>query len=256
MIVVLLLMIVGGIGLAQAVSDPHQVTLRWLRLGGIIAVTLLAVAAAIVLVTGANDFAAAFWVMAGLTGMGFVAQLVLVQQAKRKAQRLAAAAGYALACLTAIEAVHGSDGQQVLAHAGVLLSIPIGVGLVGGFVMTMLLGHAYLTAEGQMTQDPFRRLVLMLAWLLGLRAVASIWLGLYPYATDPVQTASMWHTLMITARYLVGLVVPAVFTYMIWACVNQRANQSATGILYVAGVLVIIGEGIALGLLGTTGWML
>ena len=45
MVVVLLLMIVGGIGLTQAASDPRQVTLRWLRLGGIIAVCLLAVVA-------------------------------------------------------------------------------------------------------------------------------------------------------------------------------------------------------------------
>ena len=47
MITVILLVIVGGISLSQAVSDPHQVTLRWLRLGGIIAVTLLAVAVTI-----------------------------------------------------------------------------------------------------------------------------------------------------------------------------------------------------------------
>lgn len=34
MAVVMLMLIVGGIGLTQAVSDPNQVTLRWLRLGG------------------------------------------------------------------------------------------------------------------------------------------------------------------------------------------------------------------------------
>jgi hypothetical protein len=58
---------------------------------------------------------------------------------------------------------------------------------------------------------------------------------------------------MITARYLVGIVVPGVFTYMIHDCVKRRANQSATGILYVAGVLVIIGEGAALALQSATG---
>ena len=45
--------------------------------------------------------------------------------------------------------------------------------------------------------------------------------------------------------YAVGLIVPAVFTYMTYDCVRRRANQSATGILYVATVLVIVGEGIA-----------
>jgi hypothetical protein len=36
-------------------------------------------------------------------------------------------------------------------------------------------------------------------------------------------------------------------------CIRRRSTQSATGILYVAGVLVIIGEIIGLYLIGQTG---
>jgi hypothetical protein len=36
-------------------------------------------------------------------------------------------------------------------------------------------------------------------------------------------------------------------------CIKRRATQSATGILYVAGVLIFIGEIIALYLLRQTG---
>ena len=123
--------------------------------------------------------------------------------------------------------------------------------------MAMLLGHAYLTADGQMTQSPFKRVVLMLVILLSLRAVVSGVFGLWPFLTDEDalygRSSQMWPTVMVTARYLVGLVVPAIFTYMIYDCVKRRANQSATGILYVTNVLVIVGEWVALSLISTTG---
>ena len=258
MIAVMLLMIAGGIALSQAVSCPKQVTLHWLRLGGIIAVTLTAVAAAILIVTDAGKFGASFWTLLVLAGAAFTAQLMTVQLARRHAQRLFAAAGYVLAVLAAICAAQPAVQATTVQQLDLYVAMPGAVGLVGGFVMTMLIGHAYLTAGGQMTQAPFQRLVLMLAVLLILRAATSLGLGLYPYLGRTEETASMdvmWNTVMLTARYLVGLAVPAVFTAMIHACVRQRANQSATGILYVAGVLVIIGEGIVLGLIDATGWV-
>ncbi len=135
------------------------------------------------------------------------------------------------------------------------LSLPLSAGLLGGFLMTMLLGHAYLTAGGEMSQKPFVRLVVMLGALLLLRTCVSVGVGLVPW-WNGYQGSSMermWVTMMLTARYAVGLVVPGVFTYMTYDCVRRRANQSATGILYVGGVLVIIGEGIALALVGMMG---
>ena len=59
--------------------------------------------------------------------------------------------------------------------------------------------------------------------------------------------------LYIGTRWLVGLLVPAIFVYMAHDCIKRRATQSATGILYVAGVLIFIGEIIALYLLRQTG---
>ena len=49
-----------------------------------------------------------------------------------------------------------------------------------------------------------------------------------------------------STRWLVGLLVPAVFVYMAHDCIKRRSTQSATGILYVAGVLIFIGEIVAL----------
>ena len=60
---------------------------------------------------------------------------------------------------------------------------------------------------------------------------------------------SVWVGLAIVAGVALGLAVPGLFIYMIGDCVKRRANQSATGILYVTLVLVILGEGTALTLL-------
>ena len=54
-------------------------------------------------------------------------------------------------------------------------------------------------------------------------------------------------------RWLVGLLVPAVFIYMADDCIRRRSTQSATGILYVTAVLIFIGEIVALYLVRATG---
>ncbi len=235
MIATVLLMFVGGIGLTQAVSDPQQVTGRWLRLGGLVGAALLAAGGTMAILTDATP-QAAFWV----TCIAVVAQLMLVQLGRLDAQRLAALVVF-LSTLPSIEPVAIASNYA----AG---------GLLGGFLMTMLLGHAYLTAGGEMTQDPLTRLVRLLALLLIARAILSGIFGALPYFQgDHSDRPQTWNVMMITARYLVGIVVPGVFTYMIHDCVKRRANQSATGILYVAGVLVIIGEGAALALQSATG---
>ncbi len=273
MVSCLLVMIVGGIGLVQAVSDPKQVTLGWLRLGGLISVALLTVVWGVAGWTSSEAGDRWMQFMLALTTLAFVVQLITVQRGRGSAQRLAAAWGYGLAALyvamrlTATLGATGGlpfdeqaadpySGQRVLSIAWMVL---VSQGLLGGFLMTMLLGHAYLTAGGQMTQAPLRRLVVLLGALMALRVLGSgVW-SLWPYLTAENFTSGrgsrVWDTVMITARWLVGLVVPALFVAMIYDCVKRRANQSATGILYVATVLVVLGEGMALALANTTGYL-
>jgi hypothetical protein len=59
--------------------------------------------------------------------------------------------------------------------------------------------------------------------------------------------------LYVVTRWLVGFLVPTMFVYMVHDCIKRRATQSATGILYVAGVLIFIGEIVALQLVRDTG---
>lgn len=264
MVVVMLLLIVGGISLAQAVSDPRQVTTRWLRLGGIVAVALLGVAATVATLAPSGDthFLLAFFVVL----LPLLVQLMTVQIGRLTIQRISAAVAFVGLCWVVAGVMSASIGLQDVSfalHTAKSLSwwVSIGMtatsaGLMGGFLMTMLLGHAYLTAGNEMTQSPFRRLVLVMALLLVLRLLISGCFGIRPWMALPADDGlvAVWTGVMIAARYGVGIVVPGIFAYMIYDCVNRRANQSATGILYVATVLVILGEGMGFALTGSTGY--
>jgi hypothetical protein len=124
--------------------------------------------------------------------------------------------------------------------------------MCGIALMDMLLGHAYLTAA-RMTMAPFRRLNGALEITLILRAISAVALVFILQRRMQVESLRGIHGLYIGTRWFVGLLVPAVFVYMAHDCIKRRATQSATGILYVAGVLIFIGEIIALNLVRETG---
>lgn len=112
-----------------------------------------------------------------------------------------------------------------------------------------------------MTQAPFRRLVLVMGAVLAVRLGLSVGLGLVPWWQMPRgwgggqqgQFVRAWTLALLVGRYFVGLATPLVLTWMTYDCVKRRANQSATGILYVACVLVLMGEGLAMAIGATTG---
>ncbi len=267
----MLILLVAGVGLAQGVSSTQQVTARWLRLGGLVALALLVTADAMTSLTDGLRWGR--HMLFALLAVPVVGQLMAVQSGRLRAQRLLAWATWAVGSLLAAALLlrimaqtlrvgamerfipEGSWALACLAAAG------LSAGLLGGGLMTMLLGHAYLTAGGQMTQKPFRRLTAMLGILVLLRGLQSATTGLGPWsqmvaagATGPMLTPQVaWDLALLAARYIVGLIVPAAFLYMTWDCVRRRSNQSATGILYVAFVLLILGEGAALALMRSVG---
>jgi peptidoglycan biosynthesis protein MviN/MurJ (putative lipid II flippase) len=128
-----------------------------------------------------------------------------------------------------------------------------GVAATSGLaLMAMLLGHAYLTAS-KMTMRPFRRIN---GWLIGALVVrigcaagVTMWMQWH----WPVMRLWPIHGFMVMTRWGVGLAVPLVFVVMAHECIGRRATQSATGILYVAGVLIFIGELLGLHLARETG---
>jgi hypothetical protein len=261
------ILLAGGVLLAAAVPDPKSVTLHWLRLAGILALCMAGLALLFFLAfrepaAGATlRFGAILGGQLAATTVAILAQLAFAQTDRRGAQRVCALVGFLLAVMAGTGLLHermiaaGSATRfapkafavalQALSAAGV-------AAMTGLVLMAMLLGHAYLTAS-RMTMAPFRRLNLALAATVVLRIAVAVGFVLLLQRTRPVELLWGRYGLFMLTRWLVGLAVPAVFVYMAHDCIRRRANQSATGILYVAGVLVFIGEIVALHLVRETG---
>lgn len=131
------------------------------------------------------------------------------------------------------------------------LSDPFTAGLLLGATMAaMLLGHWYLNAPG-MKLAPLRRLILLIAAAVILRAVvACAGLAIVLAAGDVPPTATL---LFLALRWLAGIVSPLLLAGMTWQTIKIPNTQSATGILYVAVIVVFIGELASLMLAGELG---
>jgi hypothetical protein len=119
----------------------------------------------------------------------------------------------------------------------VLLDIVTSGLLLGATITAMFLGHWYLNHPG-MELTPLRRLVLLMAAAIVLRGAASL-MGLSLEAG--AEKAVAWW-LMVSLRWIAGLVLPLVLARLTWQTLNIPNTQSATGILYAAIILVFIGE--------------
>ena len=261
-----LILFAAGVMLAAAFADPRAVTLNWLRLAGIVALCLCGLSAFFWLrgETGADVPPFYERIQSGLvvaTPVLILAQLAFVQVAWRRTQRMFAFGAFVIGVLAGSNLLH-----ELMLVRGTALSQPpkalsvgiqtlacAGVATVSGLaLMTMFLGHAYLTAS-KMTIAPFRRLNLALGVTLVLRALLSVAAAPLLHLRRPVPMLVQVHGLYIVTRWLVGLAVAGLFVYMAHDCIRRRSTQSATGILYVAGILVLIGELIALYLVRETG---
>ena len=239
-----LILLAGGIMLAAAVSDPQQVTLQWLRLCGILALAMAGLSM-FFLVRRAEPVTTAMWLANACLVAAILAQLAFAQMAHRRTQQAFAWLAFFLAVKI------GADQTPV----GRLIAYASAIGIAamtGLALMDMLLGHAYLTAS-KMTMAPFVRLNGLLAGTLVWRTIVSIGGSLLILHYRPIYMLWGAYGLFILTRWLVGLAVPAVFIYMAHDCIRRRATQSATGILYVAGVLIFVGEIVALYLVRATG---
>lgn len=112
-------------------------------------------------------------------------------------------------------------------------------GLLGATLAAMLLGHHYLTAPA-MSIDPLKRYVAAMAWTLPPRTLlAAIGLFLIYQSGSSRDAAS---PMFLGMRWGMGVLGPAVATYLSWQTVRIRSTQSATGILYIGITLVLFGE--------------
>jgi hypothetical protein len=246
-----LILLAGGILLAAAIPNPKDVTLLWLRLAGIISLSLAALS---LFFCFRRDSAHApiHLTLYIITLAAILAQLAFVQISWRATQRILNLLAYAFAVATALTILPRNFTTSALTNLSITLALAGIAAMTGIVLMDMLLGHAYLTAS-KMSMKPFARLNASLA-LVALARLLTATLGVY-YLNSLHPMRMLWgvHGLLMLTRWLVGLAVPFVFIYMAHDCIKRRATQSATGILYVCGILIFIGEMIALPLVRDTG---
>ena len=127
-------------------------------------------------------------------------------------------------------------------------------GLLGSAISAMLMGHSYLIAPA-MSMVPLKRLLACLSVALAVRIVLAGF-GLWWTRFVSTGTLDQETILLLSARWLLGLLVPIVLVWMSWETARIRSTQSATGILYVVTVVVFLGELLSLLLVDKTGIVL
>lgn len=113
--------------------------------------------------------------------------------------------------------------------------------VLGATLTAMLLGHYYLTAPA-MSIDPLRRFVAAMAIGLGIRAAIGVVGYLILQNQPPAESSADLPVLFVAMRWGMGILGPAVATFLTWRTVLIRSTQSATGILYIAMTLLLFGE--------------
>ncbi len=125
-----------------------------------------------------------------------------------------------------------------------------GAALLGSVIVAMILGHWYLVRQ-RLPESYLVRFSLIFGGAVLLRAVVLLAGIAIVGATAPGGAAVFLRHLAVDRglffwqRVFFGILGPAAFAYMAYETARIRSTQSATGILYVAVVFVVIGEFLA-----------
>jgi hypothetical protein len=135
----------------------------------------------------------------------------------------------------------------------VFASFVIGAVAVGAVSNGMTLGHWYLVTP-RLAEAPLREITGLLVVTL---VVQALFIGLsLALPHDTVKTSfhhGIWGNYFFFMRLGFGLAFCAVLAWMAYDSAGVRAMQSATGLLYIAMVLVICAQVVANGVLFTSG---
>lgn len=120
-------------------------------------------------------------------------------------------------------------------------------GLLGAVIVAMILGHWYLVRP-RLAVTHLVRFSLVLAGAILARAVLCAG-GLVIAGTASATglgamlvEVTVHRGFFFWQRVFFGILAPAAFAYMVYETARIKSTQSATGILYIAVVFVLIGE--------------
>lgn len=237
---------VGGIVLLAAIAR-RQLGLSFFRLNGMTFFLLFGLA-----IPGIpTSEAASTWLNAvTILTLGYSAALFVyvvtfwIKKETHPVLWLYVSAGLGMALVTAsgltYAARSGTGALSYLIPASFLFSALI----LGSSLLGMLLGHRYLTNP----HLPMSHLNL-LAWvflvtvvLQGGLTVVAFSLGLDPEVALAALRLESVLGLFLWIRLAIGIAVPLVLAVMILNTIRYQANMSATGLLYIAVIMVMAGE--------------
>ncbi len=180
-----------------------------------------------------------FWLAVMAAALSYIGAVVWMYERPRPGKVLIL--GVAAACLGGgWLSSHHRGGQEAWQLADFVTG-----GLLLGLVTTaMLLGHWYLNTP-TMKLAPLKRLLLLVGAAVLVRMLVSgggAWLEIATQeASERGMPASTWN-LFLVLRWSAGLLAVLALTWLTWQTLKIPNTQSATGILYAAVILVLIGE--------------
>jgi len=141
--------------------------------------------------------------------------------------------------------------------SGVLTMTALTTGAVAGAVgLAMVLGHWYLTVPKLDVRHLMRLNKVCKGCMVVSFFMVAITCVAYQdeiIAADARPLFGPWGWFFLGTRFVVGLVLPLVFAWMVDGSLKLGNTRSATGILYASTVLVLIGAAISLSLQETYG---
>lgn len=225
-----------GLSAAMAATSSRQVTSGYFRVHLYVALGLNVLAA---LVAWSAPERFDLWpplAAAVVSYFGSVAWLYEKPRAGRAALMLVA--GLSLCGAVLAEAPQRTTNSPVPTVLSALDTVSGGL-VLGVTMAAMLLGHWYLNTP-TMQLAPLRRLVLLMAAAVVLRAaVCGTGLALEWSANGTPDTARL---LFIALRWSAGLILALAVAWLTWATLKVPNTQSATGMLYVGVIVTFLGE--------------
>jgi hypothetical protein len=237
---------VGGVVLLAAIAT-RQLGLSFFRLNGMIFFILFGLAVPGVPTGGTGGP----WsqVVIGLT-LAYAVTLFIyvvlfwIRKEYHPVAWLYGAAVLGLALIASSGALYAERAGAAAFASGIPVSFLFSTLVLGSSMLGMLLGHRYLTSPNL----PMSHLNL-LAWIflvaIVLQGALTALTFVFGLPADVAGGALRLETvlgLFLWIRVAVGILVPLVLAVMILNTIRYKANMSATGLLYIAALMVLAGE--------------
>ncbi|HXX93328.1 MAG TPA: hypothetical protein VEN81_06820, partial [Planctomycetota bacterium] len=144
----------------------------------------------------------------------------------------------------AIGAFGGREAQPAQAFL-MAVHLLTSAAVLGTSLAAMSTGHWYLSNA----KLPFEILIGLCRGFVGSLVLKAIVSGVYLALRFPeYRRLEDFDLLVMGTRWVAGIILAGVLGGMALSCARRKANQSATGILYVAVVFVLIGETMSIAL--------